>query len=88
MQPFESVSPHSSTPVRPSFARLLGAWFKHQLGAELFGMPGYGLTLRGRAPDGFLAAPHDARPADARLGKAILCRPRRGRLPRRIDSTG
>lgn len=72
MQPFESVSPHSSTPVRPSFARLLGAWFKHQLGAELFGMPGYGLTLRGRAPDGFLAAPHDAHPADARLGKAIL----------------
>lgn len=72
MQPFESVSPHSSTPTRPSVARILSAWCKHQLGAELFGMPGYGLTLRGRTPDGFLAAPHDARPADARLGKAIL----------------
>jgi uncharacterized heparinase superfamily protein len=72
VQPFESVSPHSSTPTRPSVARILSAWCKHQLGAELFGMPGYGLTLRGRTPDGFLAAPHDARPADVRLGKAVL----------------
>lgn len=71
MQPFESSSSHSAR-SRTALGRLVAAWLKNQLGAELFGMPGYGLTLRGRVPDGFLAAPHDARPADKAKGRALL----------------
>lgn len=70
MQPV--TTPRAPAPARPSFPRLLGAWFKTQLGAELFGMPGYDFTLGGRIPDGFLAAPHDARAADAHQGRAML----------------
>lgn len=48
------------------------AWLTRQAGNELFGMPGYRLTLRGPVPEGFVAAPHEVRPANPVLGKAIL----------------
>ncbi|MDI7775850.1 heparinase II/III family protein [Asticcacaulis sp. EMRT-3] len=66
------VGHHPSPSTRPTVGRVLLAWLKIQLGAELFGMPGYRLTLRGRTPDGFLAAPHDVRSAKAATGRAML----------------
>ena len=72
MQAFEPhIQPNDSDARTPWF-KLLGAMLRKQLGAELYGMPGYRLTLKGRTPDGFLAAPHDGRPANALLGKAIV----------------
>ncbi len=73
MQAYESHSPVSERAgAATPWLKIVGAVLRKQVGAELFGMPGYGLTLKGRAPDGFLAAPHDARPANALLGRAIL----------------
>ncbi len=72
MQAYEASSPVDSSGARTPWLKLAGAMLTKQLGAELFGMPGYRLTLKGRTPDGFLAAPHDARPSNALLGKAIL----------------
>ncbi|MDV6331495.1 heparinase II/III family protein [Asticcacaulis sp. 201] len=69
---------YESTPLADVFAaaapwqKVVGAWLRKQAGAELFGMPGYRLTLKGRVPDGLLAAPRDGRPANALQGKAIL----------------
>ncbi len=67
-----SASPAEHLPVVTPWRKVIGAWMKRQAGAELFGMPGYRLTLQGRVPDGFLAAPHDGRPANPLTGKAIL----------------
>ena len=73
MQAYETSGPLPETPGRPTpWLKLAGAILRKQVGAELFGMPGYRLTLKGRAPDGFLAAPHDGRPASALIGKAIM----------------
>ena len=72
MQAYEASSPVDPSGVKTPWLRLAGAMLTKQLGAELFGMPGYRLTLKGRTPDGFLAAPHDARPPNTLLGKAIL----------------
>ena len=73
MQAYESPSPVSERAgAATPWLSIAGAMLRKQVGAELFGMPGYRLTLRGRTPDGFLAAPHDARPANALLGRAIL----------------
>lgn len=57
---------------RTPWLKVVGAILRKQVSAELFGMPGYRLTLKGRTPDGFLAAPRDARPASPIAGKAIL----------------
>lgn len=72
MDAYESgpITEHSA--VKTPWAKVAGSLLRKQLGAELFGMPGYRLTLKGRTPDGFLAAPHDGRPTQPLMGKAIL----------------
>src|SRR5471032_2845676 len=73
MQAFEPSLPLTDRPApRAPWDRVIMAMLGQQLGAELFGMPGYRLTLKGKIPDGFVAAPHEARPANALSGKAIL----------------
>lgn len=73
MQAYEqSLMPSESGIAQAPWLRVVVAVLTKQLGAELYGMPGYGLTLKGRVPDGFIAAPHDMRPADPALGRAIL----------------
>ena len=71
MQAYES-SPTGVQIARTPWLKVVGAWFTKQLGAELFGMPGYRLTLKGAVPSGFLAAPHNARLPSPIMGKAIL----------------
>ncbi|MGZ3306121.1 MAG: heparinase II/III family protein, partial [Asticcacaulis sp.] len=73
MQAYESPSaPPDAAIAHTPWLRVITAVLTKQLGAELYGMPGYALTLKGRVPEGFVAAPHDMRPANAPLGKAIL----------------
>ena len=73
MQAYEqSSAPSESGIVQTPWLRVVRSVLTKQLGAELYGMPGYALTLKGRVPDGFIAAPHDMRPADPVLGRAIL----------------
>ena len=72
MNAYESTPLADVLTAATPWQKVVGAWLRKQAGAELFGMPGYRLTLKGRVPDGFLATPHDARPANALLGKAIL----------------
>ncbi len=72
MQAYEQPSTPESALSATPWWRVLSAVLTKQLGAELYGMPGYALTLRGRSPDGFIAAPHDMRPANAVAGKAML----------------
>ncbi|ESQ75783.1 heparinase II/III family protein [Asticcacaulis sp. AC402] len=72
MQAFEPGATEQLPPVKTPWAKVIGILLRKQIGAELFGMPGYRLTLKGRTPDGFLAAPHDGRPSQHLLGKAIL----------------
>ena len=73
MQAYEqSSAPSDSGLAHTPWLRVVTAVLTKQMGAELYGMPGYVLTLKGRVPDGFVAAPHDMRPADPVLGRAIL----------------
>ena len=72
MKAYESTPLADVLTAATPWQKVVGAWLRKQAGAELFGMPGYRLTLKGRVPDGFLATPHDGRPANALLGKAIL----------------
>ncbi|MDP3655341.1 MAG: heparinase II/III family protein [Brevundimonas sp.] len=68
------------TPVRTTGARtgpdlwpaILGRLLTRQLWIELYGLPGYGLTLKGRPAQAFAAAPRDFRPADPAVGKGVL----------------
>ncbi|GAA0870819.1 heparinase II/III family protein [Brevundimonas basaltis] len=68
------------TPVRTTEASagpglwpaVLGRLLTRQLWIELYGLPGYGLTLRGRTAQGFAATPRDFRPVDPAPGKAAL----------------
>ncbi|MFT3998084.1 MAG: heparinase, partial [Asticcacaulis sp.] len=57
---------------RTPWARVVRAWARRQIAAEVFGMPGYRLTLKGPAIDGFIAAPHEIRPANPHVGRAML----------------
>ena len=73
------------TPVRPSGARpglkiwpqVAGRLLTRQIWIELYGLPGYGQTLKGRPwglkPSAFAATPRDFRPVEAAgLGKSVL----------------
>jgi uncharacterized heparinase superfamily protein len=51
---------------------IIKAIFMRQIAAEVFGMPGYRLTLTGAFTGGFLISPHEFRVPDPNLGKAIL----------------
>ena len=67
------------TPVRTSGAAtgpglwpaIVGRLLARQLWIELYGLPGYSLTLKGRPVQGFAATPRDFRPADPVLGKGV-----------------
>ncbi len=68
------------TPVRTTEAStgpglwpaVVGRLLTRQMWIELYGLPGYGLTLRGRTAQGFAATPRDFRPVDPAAGKAVL----------------
>ena len=72
MNAYEAGPITEHTAAATPWGKVISNLLRKQLGAELFGMPGYRLTLRGAVPDGFLAAPHDGRPAAFLAGKAIL----------------
>ena len=67
------------TPVRSTGAAtgpglwpvILGRLLTRQIWIELYGLPGYGLTLKGRAGQGFAATPRDFRPVDPACGKGV-----------------
>ncbi|WAC47351.1 heparinase II/III family protein [Asticcacaulis sp. SL142] len=70
---YESSSPVSQqSGARVPWLAVVKAFALKQIGAEVFGMPGYRFTLGGAAVDGFQAAPHEVRPASSQIGKAIL----------------
>ena len=68
------------TPVRATGAvtgpglwpAIVGRLLTRQLWIELYGLPGYGLTLGGARVTSFAATPRDFRPADPALGKSVL----------------
>lgn len=72
MQAYESTAIPELNAVKTPWSHVVVAWLKRQIGAELYGMPGYRLTLKGAVPEGFVTAPRDSRPANTALGKAIL----------------
>lgn len=68
------------TPVRTTEAAtgpelwpaVIGRLLTRQLWIELYGLPGYTLTLKGGAAQGFAATPRDFRPVDPAVGKSVL----------------
>ena len=68
------------TPVRSADAAtgpglwpaVIGRLLSRQLWIELYGLPGYALTLKGRVAQGFAATPRDFRPVDPAPGKLAL----------------
>jgi uncharacterized heparinase superfamily protein len=68
------------TPVRSSgvntgpalWPAIAGRVLTRQLWIELYGLPGYGMTLGFGKAAAFAATPRDFRPADLNLGKAVL----------------
>ncbi len=68
------------TPVRTTGAgtgpdlwpAVAGRLLTRQLWIELYGLPGYSLTLKGRPAQGFAATPRDFRPADPLPGKGVV----------------
>lgn len=68
------------TPVRTAEAAtgpglwpaVVGRVLTRQMWIELYGLPGYALTLKGRVAQGFAATPRDFRPVDPAPGKTIL----------------
>ncbi|MDP2115806.1 MAG: heparinase, partial [Brevundimonas sp.] len=67
------------TPVRTTGAAtgpglwpvIVGRLLTRQIWIELYGLPGYSLTLRGRPGQGFAATPRDFRPVDPAPGKSL-----------------
>lgn len=72
--PVRSADVATGTGLWPS---ILGRLLSRQLWIELYGLPGYGLTLGADKAVAFAATPRDFRPADPVIGKAILA----GRFP-------
>jgi uncharacterized heparinase superfamily protein len=68
------------TPIRTAEAAtgpglwpaVAGRLLTRQMWIELYGLPGYGLTLKGRVAQGFAATPRDFRPVDPAAGKVTL----------------
>lgn len=68
------------TPVKPGrqgpgpglWPAVLRRLVTRQMWIELYGLPGYGLTLGGGRAMGFAASPRDFRPVDPAPGKAVL----------------
>ena len=68
------------TPVRAGAAAtaadqwpgLVARLLTRQVWIELYGLPGYAMTLKGRVAQGFAATPRDFRPVDPTSGKGLL----------------
>lgn len=68
------------TPVKPGRSQasaalwpaVLGRLITRQMWIELYGLPGYGLTLGFGRAVGFAASPRDFRPVDPAPGKAVM----------------
>lgn len=67
--PVKSAAPETGASLWPALA---GRMLTRQLWIELYGVPGYGLTLKGSKVNALSAGPRDPRPADANIGKSIL----------------
>ncbi len=67
--PVRSASPPTGPSLWPAIA---GRLLTRQLWIELYGLPGYAQTLRGRVAQGFACTPRDFRPVDPGVGKGIL----------------
>jgi uncharacterized heparinase superfamily protein len=73
MMAFEAPALNGSAlAVKTPWFSIARAMLGRQVYAELFGMPGYRFTLKTPPVFGFVAAPHDARPANTLSGKAML----------------
>lgn len=51
---------------------VVGRMLTRQLWIELYGLPGYAMTLRGAVAQGFASTPRDFRPIDPAPGKSVL----------------
>ena len=67
--PVRAGGPHTGPTLWPAIA---GRMLTRQMWIELYGLPGYTLTLKGAKATAFSATPRDFRPADAQVGKALL----------------
>lgn len=67
--PIRSGGPYTGPTLWPAIA---GRLLTRQMWIELYGLPGYSLTLKGTKATAFAATPRDFRPADAEIGKALL----------------
>lgn len=71
--PMRTPVKSSGAPTGPAlWPALAGRLLTRQLWIELYGLPGYGLTLRGARAAAFAATPRDFRPHDPAVGKAAL----------------
>ncbi len=67
--PVRAGGPMTGPSLWPAIA---GRLLTRQMWIELYGLPGYSLTLKGGKVTALSAGPRDLRPADANLGKSIL----------------
>ena len=67
--PVRAGGPHTGPTLWPAIA---GRMLTRQMWIELYGLPGYTLTLKGAKATAFSATPRDFRPADTQVGKALL----------------
>jgi len=67
--PVRSGGPSTGPTLWPAIA---GRLLSRQMWIELYGLPGYSLTLKGPKVLAVAAGPRDLRPVDAKLGKSIL----------------
>lgn len=67
--PVRSAGPVTGPGLWPTLA---GHLISRQFWVELYGLPGYGLTLKGRKVEALAATPRDFRPVDVERGAAAL----------------
>jgi len=67
--PVRTAGPATGPSLWPALA---GRLLTRQLWVELYGLPGYPLTLKGRPAQGFASTPRDFRPVDPETGQAVL----------------
>lgn len=68
------------TPVRTTGAgaapslwpAIAGRLVTRQMWIEIYGLPGYAMTLKGRVAQGFASTPRDFRPVDPAVGKGVV----------------